>query len=857
MQIEDRIKQGADRFPIKTHVDSPFRNEENLDFAIDHLNYVGSSAPYTPDLKIDGNYQALNSRYYSNLKNERSRLLELLKNIKSFNNLLKFYPIVRNPDVRAVKEDIDAFRPGSGDWWPKLYDPYYEKKIYPFQLANLEHKKIRDAYYDDLDKLEKNPLDSIPKPKLRFPNEDTANASSFQNYVLQNKLPWSTASPITHHLNSAVKKLNDFRNRNYLKSLDRSIKVDDKSDDEVIKLIQNIEDNKRSGTPKWNIGQRTISYPDKYRFGIFDDPKLQQKYEKQFGDNPYKDTPEYRQLPERINKLTGAIEPKELYKDVKGLDVNNEIQLDNFVNRELGTYDRFYDYQYKKNPLYIERVQKYNDELLKHELTSASKVLEERYPVRRPWGHARYGPNRHPFIAEGKPDADHSATDSWKTIPGEGKSIGSKLPYTTSKDPPTREEAKSNVTYSDTYNDPNFAKPSLGTSRIYKPTPKSEPNQVESQSNRKPNSFFSDVSHWVSNNPGTSIGIGLGALGAGYGAYKYLTRNKKKSLQKVPSMMNEISLEKKAWQNHYVDEYWKDVFPKLIATGAIGGGVLRGGIGLLELLKHNMRPGPEPVEPTVLDIPYRPVPQDQPDVKKKPLLSFQKTSANWGWGGTLLGAGAKNLWEVPIAYPASIAGVAGGGILGYKLIDHLVKRQKRKMVDEELDDAKDQYHKAMMLQFDPLSGNKVKSIKAAELSEKSNIDKCLDESTDIGKDLTKLATGVIDAAEGAGRMGLGAYTALASLLALGTGYATHKYMEPPYHQSELIRKQIDDRASNPLQPSDTFARLVPVDERNRPIDMNKKKNQLLYGPTEGATPLNKESLDLRVNKFVKQLVGRK
>jgi hypothetical protein len=349
----------------------------------------------------------------------------------------------------------------------------------------------------------------------------------------------------------------------------------------------------------------------------------------------------------------------------------------------------------------------------------------------------------------------------------------------------------------------------------------------------------------------------LGALGAGYGAYKYLTRNKKKSLQKVPSMMNEISLEKKAWQNHYVDEYWKDVFPKLIATGAIGGGVLRGGVGLLELLKHNMRPGPEPVEPTVLDIPYRPVPQGQSDVKKKPLLSFQKTSANWGWGGTLLGAGAKNLWEVPIAYPASIAGVAGGGILGYKLIDHLVKKQKRKMVDEELDDAKDQYHKAMMLQFDPLSGNKVKSIKAAELSEKSNIDKCLDESTDIGKDLTKLATGVIDAAEGAGRMGLGAYTALASLLALGTGYATHKYMEPPYHQSELIRKQIDDRASNPLQPSDTFARLVPVDERNRPIDMNKKKNQLLYGPTEGATPLNKESLDLRVNKFVKQLVGRK
>jgi hypothetical protein len=117
-------------------------------------------------------------------------------------------------------------------------------------------------------------------------------------------------------------------------------------------------------------------------------------------------------------------------------------------------------------------------------------------------------------------------------------------------------------------------------------------------------------------------------------------------------------------------------------------------------------------------------------------------------------------------------------------------------------------------------------------------------------------------------MGVGAYMALAPALALASGVATHKYLQSigsgTDERVEALREQIDERAGK--APPEVFAQLTPVDEFGKPIDMNKKKNKKIYGPTAGAANGLKEAsttipdnrtreLNARATLFVQEFLG--
>lgn len=323
----------------------------------------------------------------------------------------------------------------------------------------------------------------------------------------------------------------------------------------------------------------------------------------------------------------------------------------------------------------------------------------------------------------------------------------------------------------------------------------------------------------------------------------------------------------KAAENFVVNEFWQQTFPKILASGLAAGVGVRSLSGMGELLSHNLRRTPDAPEPTMINIPYRPVPQHEqrPEADKRLRRVSMNKAANLEWMQDFLGGEhARSAWSYPMAYPAAILGALGTAYGGYKLTDKLIQNRKQKMLDEELNDARSEYHQALMRQFRPISGAKIKS---AELSNPEVVSDVLDNPDNVvGQDLDKLAN-IMDEMGGWARAGAGAYLGLAPLLMLGTGIATHKYLQSMgsgrNDEAEALRAQINERATR--HPPEVFAQLLPVDEQGNEIDMNKKRNQRLYGPhggiangqdKMGSADDKSRELNARAAAFVAELLGQ-
>ena len=293
------------------------------------------------------------------------------------------------------------------------------------------------------------------------------------------------------------------------------------------------------------------------------------------------------------------------------------------------------------------------------------------------------------------------------------------------------------------------------------------------------------------------------------------------------------------------------------------GGLLGGGLRLGAGVVRNMNPrydAPEASKPIVVDIPY---PTDHPIKKKVPVKGEQLVkkannspaidkgkelfTGNWEWPSwvpTGISRNVNSLWnqlpeftppegppdaqtrrEVPIWLPLALAGGLGGGYLGYRATDRLVRAAERHRARKELESAQQEYQDAVLEKtrdrtFDKMSSDIQERIKVA-------IDKSIDSfekinqkmnnghvksAKDDGFTLYKLVRSLMFPGLASGDPALAALNMAVVGGAAGLGgYSGYNYIRD-WNAKKRIRDQIKavDEANARDVPAPMIGRLVPV-----------------------------------------------
>lgn len=182
---------------------------------------------------------------------------------------------------------------------------------------------------------------------------------------------------------------------------------------------------------------------------------------------------------------------------------------------------------------------------------------------------------------------------------------------------------------------------------------------------------------------------------------------------------------------------------KRLALATLGVGAAgRGAVGLYNMFKRNTRKR-RPTGGPSLSLPY-PV-----ALKEAGIADFL--------GGANATTKAGIPWYGPAMMTAGIAGLAGG----WKGVDHLLNKQRKRERDKELDTARQEFHDALISQYDrPLAGAGPTKA-AAEQTAMEKVGADLDAIYDV---FEKAATTLGDVAgQGAGMYGM--YAGLTGLMA--------------------------------------------------------------------------------------------
>ncbi len=134
-------------------------------------------------------------------------------------------------------------------------------------------------------------------------------------------------------------------------------------------------------------------------------------------------------------------------------------------------------------------------------------------------------------------------------------------------------------------------------------------------------------------------------------------------------------------QNMTAQRLQSDAFKDVQDFGLGGLGVGIAGRGLLGLVQHLRanRPKKTRTGPAHLPMPFPAAPEKV--------------------GSFVAGDMASTKDGIPWYGPASMLGLAGGAALGWKGMDMLINRQRRKKMESELSDAREQFHDALMSQY--------------------------------------------------------------------------------------------------------------------------------------------------------------
>lgn len=220
---------------------------------------------------------------------------------------------------------------------------------------------------------------------------------------------------------------------------------------------------------------------------------------------------------------------------------------------------------------------------------------------------------------------------------------------------------------------------------------------------------------------------------------------------------------------------------KNVALAGLGVGVgARGLVGLYNLLKRNLGDGPAlrsgPTE-LALPLPYA------PEKKKKEALK-------------LAAIGAPG--EIPWYYPAVVGAGIGSLGLGWKGIDVLLNRERKKQRQSEISEARQDFHDAIMNQFDKPFPSKA----AAEESAGAKLSRDLDTLFDS---FTKNANILADA-WGYAKRAPGAYGVYAGLTGLASGAIVYDQFRKRQRRAVLERALKERERSRFMRsPPEIFA----------------------------------------------------
>lgn len=218
---------------------------------------------------------------------------------------------------------------------------------------------------------------------------------------------------------------------------------------------------------------------------------------------------------------------------------------------------------------------------------------------------------------------------------------------------------------------------------------------------------------------------------------------------------------------------------KILLVGAGAGMAARGVGGFMQMLNRNSQPAPPPST----NVFQFPVPGHQKKEEKiaedPPALPTMPPMSAYG-----------HKWW---AMPAHFAGAVGATVGGYKLMDYLLDQQRHKGLNEEVNQAKSDFEKALGQQ--PIGTAKRADDKAEQISQQ------LDEIFDV---IQKRAEW--------GPLTGGILATMALPVLAGSGYAGYR-MAKNDRQAEQLEAAVKERQRRRQQASAPFAMAVPETEK--------------------------------------------
>jgi hypothetical protein len=264
--------------------------------------------------------------------------------------------------------------------------------------------------------------------------------------------------------------------------------------------------------------------------------------------------------------------------------------------------------------------------------------------------------------------------------------------------------------------------------------------------------------------------------------------------------------------------------PKYLAVGAAGAAGFKGLLGLYNLVRRNVsRPARTAYSPILTDVPYpqeaveeeqrrkaadadEPIPQGplpgpprpprppspNPPPRPRPKLAGWLDEAKGLWQGEM----AKDQWSIPWAMPAAAGAATAGAFGGWRLMDYLLGKQRRKERQQDLVHAKKDYEESLLEQ------------QLAKRAVSVDLDRLFDAWEKHAAVIEKSA--LLPSGDTVGQL-LGAYLLAAGAGAAYTGKKTYDWVKRR-QPSELLRKaQIRHRRELAAsRPTPIYARPVPL-----------------------------------------------
>ena len=262
-------------------------------------------------------------------------------------------------------------------------------------------------------------------------------------------------------------------------------------------------------------------------------------------------------------------------------------------------------------------------------------------------------------------------------------------------------------------------------------------------------------------------------------------------------------------RSQLVQQHLMESLPRIALTGAAVGAGGHGLLSLVGLLHRNLaKPTRSAYSPVLTDIPYpEEAVADEQERRKAAALKQGGLGDMLGsaWDeAKRIGTGeyADSILTHPLGAPLTLGAGFGGAVGGYKLMDWLLNRQKKKGRNEDLSTAKQDYEQALLEQQ-----------VAKRAGEKTAAEK-------LGEELNRLADNWAQASAHFEKAGftrqalgaaLGAYLATGGVIGGLTGIGAYDFFSKRQPAALLRKAQREHRRDiSAMRPAPIYAHPVPM-----------------------------------------------